>query len=88
MTDEQKLLFQNMALIINFAGPIVSAFLLWAIKSASSNLFNAVVEVKLLTQTVTNLKNEIADLPKMRLDINEAHTKIRFLDLKNTRGKQ
>lgn len=89
MTDEQKLVMQNLSSIINLIGPIITGLLLWAVKSVSNNLFDAIVEVKLLRQTVTDLKSDIADLPKLRLDLNEAHTRIKFLQEKNLpRGKQ
>lgn len=87
MTEEQKLTFQNLSAVISLIGPIASAMILWAIKSVSKNLFDAIVEVKLLRQIVTDLKSEIADLPKMRVDINEAHTRIKFLQLNNSKQK-
>ena len=59
---------------------IITGLLVWAIKSATINMINAVVTMKSLSIEVNHLKQEMQRFAFFEKDLHAAHEKIRKLE--------
>lgn len=76
MTDTEKLLV-IVGSLLSLGSLVVGTLIAWGIQKGIGALFNTVVEVKLLRAELVEIKAHNAEIPQIKKDLDELHSKIR-----------